>query len=65
MDFDWRALGLIIGVIFAGEGLGLLLIRDESWRSLREFIAGMSTGQIHTVGAVMTGIGALLLLTLV
>lgn len=51
----------VIGALLAVEGVLLMTINKESWRRFCAFISSFSAGQVHTVGAIMLALGALLL----
>lgn len=58
---NWQTIATVVGLLLVVEGAMLLLMRKEAWRQLCERLAGMSVEQVHVAGAVIGGVGALLL----
>ncbi|MGI9307186.1 MAG: hypothetical protein ACR2P5_07785 [Gammaproteobacteria bacterium] len=58
----WEAAVVIVALLMLAEGAACCGLSEESWKKLRDYIGGLSVGQVHTVGALMMAAGAILLM---
>ncbi len=57
----WDTAFVLVGAILFAEGAILLTMSEESWRRFRDFLTGLSLGQLHTIGIATAAAGALVL----